>query len=324
MIAKGYIYHIVRVRDIDTKIPTLQSIPVVKEYADVFPDELPDIPVYASTPVGDSIMVDYVYHYCLVSIRVYETMFDLLLLNVMDFDLILGRVFSSWGAPVFLMKKKDDSMRMCIGCKQYNKVTINNKYPLPCIDDLFDQLWGARLFSKIDLRLGYHQLKIKASDIPRTAFKTLYWHYDFLLMPFILTNVPATFMSLYSCSNAEHEQHLWMRSDAKEVSIYDDCVLRLQGRVCVLNVDGLRELILEEAHSSWYSIHPGATKIYHDLKHHYWWRRMKKDIVGHVFRCWNCQHVKYEHQKLGGLLQKIDIPEWKRESVTMDFVVELP
>jgi len=73
---------------------------------------------------------------------------------------------------------------------------------------------------------------------------------------------------------------------------------------------GLRELILEEAHSSRYSIHPGAAKMYQDLRHHYWWKRMKKDIVVFVARCLNCQQVKYEHQIPGGLLQQMDIPEW--------------
>ncbi|XP_070014685.1 uncharacterized protein [Nicotiana sylvestris] len=90
---------------------------------------------------------------------------------------------------------------------------------------------------------------------------------------------------------------------AKEVSIGEDGVLRLQGHLCVPNVDGLRERILDEAHSLWYSICSGATKMYRDLRQHYWWRRMKRDIVEYVARCLNCQQVKYEHQRLGGLLQ---------------------
>ena len=115
-----------------------------------------------------------------------------------------------------------------------------------------------------------------------------------------------------------------LRGGAKEVTIGADGVLRLQDRLCVPNVDELRKKILEEAHSSRYSIHPGATKMYRDLRQHYWWRRMKKDIVEYVARCLNCQQVKYEHQRPGGLLQQMTIPEWKWERITMDFVVGLP
>ncbi|WMV54613.1 hypothetical protein MTR67_047998 [Solanum verrucosum] len=101
-------------------------------------------------------------------------------------------------------------------------------------------------------------------------------------------------------------------------------VLRHQGRLCVPDVDGLREKILEEAHGSRYSIHPGATKMYHDLREIYWWNGMKRDIAKFVARCSNCQQVKAEQQGPGGLTQDIDIPTWKWEEVNMDFVVGLP
>ncbi|GKA47167.1 putative reverse transcriptase domain-containing protein [Tanacetum coccineum] len=137
---------------------------------------------------------------------------------------------SSWGAPVLLVKKKDDSLRMCIDYQELSNLTIKNRYPLPRIDDLFDQLQGSHYFPKIDLRLGYHQLRVHEDDTPNTAFRTRYGHFKFTVMPFGLTNAPTVFMDLinqgckpyldkfvivfiddiliYSKSKEEHEVHL--------------------------------------------------------------------------------------------------------------------
>ena len=91
---------------------------------------------------------------------------------------------SPWGTPVLYTKKKDKTFRMCVDYRQLNRVTIKNRYPLPRIDDLFDQLRGARVYSKIDLRIGYHQLRVRETDIPKTAFRTRYGHFEFTVMPF--------------------------------------------------------------------------------------------------------------------------------------------
>ena len=115
--------------------------------------------------------------------------------ELMDLGLIQESC-SPWGAPVLFVKKKDNSMRLCIDYRELNKVTIRNKYPFPRIEDLFDQLRRAKVFYKIDLRSGYHQLRVRESDIPKTAFATRYGSYEFLVMPFGVTNSPSIFIAL--------------------------------------------------------------------------------------------------------------------------------
>ncbi|KAH0725795.1 hypothetical protein KY284_001660 [Solanum tuberosum] len=427
------------------------------------------------------------------------------------------------GAPLLFVKKKYGSLRMCIDYRQLNKVTIKNKYPIPRIDDLFDQLQGASHFSKIDLRSGYYYFRIRNSDISKTTFRTWYDRYEFVVMSFGLINAPATFIYLmngvfkqyldlfiivfiddiliYFRNEEEHASYLrvvlqtlkdrqlfakfskcefWLQSvaflrhivsskgiqvDSQKIEAmkqwpkptspldiksflglagyykrqlkvheknypthdlelaavvfalkiwrhylygvhrrwfeflkdYDmsvhynlgkanvvaDALSRLSmgsvahvegerkeqtkdfhkptrlgvrlmsisdGGVTVQNgsefslvvevkekqdsdpillqlkgaVGELRQHILAEAHNSRYSIHPGATKMYHDLREVFWWNGMKKDIADFVAKCPNYQKVKVEHQKPGGMTQEINIPTWKWEVINVDFITDGP
>ncbi|KAJ9538736.1 hypothetical protein OSB04_031469 [Centaurea solstitialis] len=191
---EGYLAY---VKDTSAEERSPESQPVVREFLDVFPDELPGVPpireveftidlIPGSEPISKA-------PYRMAPVELLELKEQLQ--ELLDRGFIRPSV-SPWGAPVLFVKKKDGSMRLCIDYRELNRVTIRNRYPLPRIDDLFDQLQGAKYFSKIDLRSGYHQLRVKEQDVPKTAFRTRYGHYEFLVMPFGLTNAPAVFMDL--------------------------------------------------------------------------------------------------------------------------------
>ena len=171
---------------------------MVREFSDVFPDDLPGLPpqreavefsielVPGAEPISKA-------PYRMAPTGLKESKEQLQ--EVLDKGIVLPSV-SPWGAPVLFVKKNDGSMRLCIYYRELNKITIRNRYPLPHIDDLFDQLQGARFFSKIYLRSGYHQLRVRDQDVLKTAFRTRYGHYEFLVLPFGLTNAPSAFMDL--------------------------------------------------------------------------------------------------------------------------------
>ncbi|GJW31327.1 putative reverse transcriptase domain-containing protein [Tanacetum coccineum] len=177
--------------------PKLGDISVVRDFEDVFPKDLSGLPpqrqvefrtdlVPGATPIAKS-------PYRLAPSEMQELSRKLQELQDKGF---IRPSHSPWGTPVLFVKKKGGSLCMCIDYRELNKLMVKNRYPLPRIDDLFDQLQGSRYFSKIDLRSGYHQLRVHEDDIPKTAFRTRYRHFEFTVMPFGLTNAPAVFMDL--------------------------------------------------------------------------------------------------------------------------------
>jgi hypothetical protein len=216
-----------------TTAQKLEDICVGCEFPDVFPEDLPGMP-----PDRDvEFTIELQPNTASISRRPYKmTPKELAELKVQLKELLdkgyIHLSSSNWGSPALFVKKKDQSLRLCVDYRPLNVITIKNKYPLPRIDILFYQLAGSKVFSMVDLHSGYHQIKIHPEDIPKTSFSTRYGLYEYLVMSFGLTNAPAYFMYLmnslfmpelenfvvvfiddiliYSKSEEEHEQHLWV------------------------------------------------------------------------------------------------------------------
>ncbi|WVZ75823.1 hypothetical protein U9M48_023852 [Paspalum notatum var. saurae] len=495
-----------------TEAQLIEKIPVVSDFSDVFSKELPGLP-----PDRDvEFAIELVPGTAPISRRPYRMAPDELKELKVQLQEQLDKGFirpssSPWGCPALFVEKKDQGgKRLCVDYRPLNAVTVKNKYPLPHIDILFDQLIGAKVFSKIDLRSGYYQIKIREEDIPKTAFSTRYGLYEYLVMSFGLTNAPAFFMyieiyprkmqNIYGARNklltsapvlaqpdvtkpfdvycdasgnglgrvlmqegrviayasrqlrkheanypthdlelaavvhalkiwrhyllgntchiyTDHkslkyiftqpelnmrqrrwlelikdydlvadalsrkahcnvieacpmvrviccemdeiemltEQHAELYSLIIEPTIKDQIiaaqkkdkgmahirdeinekkkacfrldkegVLWFKDRLVVPNDMELRKKILDEAHTSMFTIHPGSNKMYQDLKQKFWWTRMKREIAKYVSECDVCQQVKADHLKPAGMLQPLAVPVWKWEDVHMDFIVGLP
>ena len=202
---------------------------VVCEYEDVFLDELPGLPPYRD--------VDFTIELHPGTLPISMPPHRMVHAELQELKVQLQELLdnikpstSLWGTPVFFAKKKNKTLRLCIDYRQLNRATIKNRYPLLRIDDLFNQMRGARVYFKIDLGTGYHQLRVREEDVPKTTFRMRYGHFEFTVMPFELTNAPTTFKDLmhrvfqpyqdrfvvvfvddiliYSKSEEDHESHL--------------------------------------------------------------------------------------------------------------------
>ena len=192
---------------------TRKEDPIVDEFSDVFPDDLLGMPLDRDI----EFIIELLPRAAPIAKRPYRMWVNELEELKKQLKELQEKGFicpssSPWGAPVIFVDKKDGTQRMCVDYHSLNEVTIKNKYPLPRIDDLFDQLRGAYVFSKIDLRSGYHQLKIQNSDIPKTAFTTRYGLYEYTVMSFGLTNAPAYFMYLIIRCSWSFWINLWLYS----------------------------------------------------------------------------------------------------------------
>nr|GEX33631.1 putative reverse transcriptase domain-containing protein [Tanacetum cinerariifolium] len=230
-IERGSQLFLAQVMETEPAKKQLQDVPVIYNFPEVFLDDLPGLPPPRQVEFKIELIPDTApvarAPYRLAPSELKELSDQLKELSEKGFIRLSS---SPWGVSVLFVKKKDGSFRMCIDYRELNKLTVKNRLPLPRIDDLFDQLQGSSVYSKIDLRSGYHQLRIREEDIPTTAFRTRYGHFEFQVMSFGLTNAPVVFMDLmnrlckpyldkfvivfiddiliYSKNKEDHEEHL--------------------------------------------------------------------------------------------------------------------
>nr|GEW69501.1 putative reverse transcriptase domain-containing protein [Tanacetum cinerariifolium] len=360
----------------------LEDVPIIQDFPQVFLEDLPGFPparqvefqidlVPGAAPIARA-------SYRLAPAEMQELSTQLQELSERGF---IRPSSLPWGAPVLFVKKKDGSFRMCIDTREINKHTVKNRYAVPRIDDLFDQHQGSRVYSKIDLRSSYHQLRVREEDIPNTAFRTRYGHYEFQVIPFGLTNAPIVFMDLMNW--VQFLGHVidskGMHVDPAKIKAIKDWVGRgidAKGEGYSLRIppiQGLREQLYHTRPRAWcgsvcpkdvetLSVRREARRvralvmtiglnlpkkilnaqsearkeekfINEDLHGMINKQESRADetlclnnrkIATYVNKCLTCAKVKIKYQKLSGLLVQPEIPQWKWENITMDFVTNLP
>ncbi|GJW35190.1 putative reverse transcriptase domain-containing protein [Tanacetum coccineum] len=200
-IERGCHLFLAHVTEKKSKEKRLKDVPAIHKFPEVFPEVFPEDLPRLPPPRQVEFRIDLVPGTAPVACAPYRLAPSEMKELSVQLQELLEKGFirpssSPWGAPILFVKKKYGSFRMCIDYRELNKLYIKNRYPLSRIDDLFDQLQGSSVYSKIDLRSGYHQLHIKEEDIPITAFRNRYGYFEFKVMPFGLTNAPTVFMDL--------------------------------------------------------------------------------------------------------------------------------
>nr|GEW35561.1 putative reverse transcriptase domain-containing protein [Tanacetum cinerariifolium] len=294
-----------------SKEKRLEDAPIVQDFPEVFPEDFPDIPPTRQV----EFQIDLVPGAAPVARAPYRL------------------------APSEMKELSDQLKELADKGFELNKLMVKNRYSLSWIDELFDQLQGWSVYSKIDLRSRYHQLSVREEDILKTAFRTRYGHYEFQVMQFGLTNAPAVFMDLMNWTKAMKLENLksedvgsMLIENSKDLEKpmkeqlepHTDETLCLNNKSWLpCNVE-LRTLIMYESYKSKYSVRLGFDKMYQDMKLQYRWPNMKDDIATYIKKCLTCLKVKAKHQKPSALLVQPEIPQWKWDNITMDFVTKLP
>ncbi|GJP58450.1 hypothetical protein CLOP_g25093 [Closterium sp. NIES-67] len=263
-------------------------------------------------------------------------------------DYLLRRIYLAqhvpYPAPILFTPKKDGGFKMCIDYRALNRITIKSRYPIPRFDEVLDQLRGAKFFSKIDLRGGYHQIRVAAEDCHKTAFRTRNSGYEYMVMPFGLTNAPSTFqmtmkgifMELLDKCVIIYLDDILIYSRSREPAVTGSgCSLhaaaqesphherRDTSQIWVPGYDLLRTLLIQEAPRQ---PHLRAFRIrqnHEDVAANYYWPNMADDVRKYVSSCTVCQIMKSSHQRAAGLLQPLDPPERPWQHITIDYVTGL-
>ncbi|GJP47591.1 hypothetical protein CLOM_g6773 [Closterium sp. NIES-68] len=309
-----------------TSEPPREIKEILEEFQDILPDDLPDkLPPYRThqheivEEPGSKPTFRAPYRLSPAELAYMKKQIEYLLAKG-----LVRPSTSPYGAPVLFTTKPDGSLRMCIDYRALNKQTTKNKYPIPRIDDLLDQLWGAMVFSKLDLRCGYWQIRMADDFVHKTTFRTRYRSYMYLVMPFGLTNAPATFQAemnhilsplLPECVVVYLDDILW-----------DNNIVHRKGstKIWVPNYPPLRQLLLEEYHGVLYAGHFDSNKTLTGIAEHYYWPHMADHVQKFVTSCIICQRMKSSKQKKAGLLQPLPVPEQPWQVVSLDFITRLP